>query len=307
LAHNHLYTSCFYLFIYIVGGSTGLGLGTAIAYAKAGAKVSIVARDLKKLDDAKKEIEAARKHQKDPVFIYSCDVTDFEKTKKAIEEANKFHGTVVNHLICAAGLCVPGYFIEQDVSIFRKMMDLNYFGVLHTIKAAAPSMIAAKNGGNITIVSSGAALLSFIGFSQYCPSKYALRGLAESLRNEFKLYDIKVNIFYPGNIDSPGFIEENKIKPEETKTIEGVSFPMSPESVAKSMIQGIKDGEFAITNDPLIFILRTLANGIAPRYNSPLEILVLPLCVLIQMGFGLFMDVVVLMSKKNRVNKEKMN
>lgn len=64
--------------VFITGGSSGIGLATAKKYAKAGAKVSIIARDAKKLARAKLEIEAVRKHADFPVFMQSCDVVDFE-------------------------------------------------------------------------------------------------------------------------------------------------------------------------------------------------------------------------------------
>jgi 3-dehydrosphinganine reductase len=61
-------------------------------------------------------------------------VTNFERVQKAVDEANKFHSRVTDHVVCCAGTAMPGYFIEQDVSIFRKEMDLNYFGVVHATK-----------------------------------------------------------------------------------------------------------------------------------------------------------------------------
>lgn len=66
----------------------------------------------------------------------------------------------------------------------------------------------SKIQGKIVFVSSMLGLLSFTGYSTYSPTKYALRGLADTLRNELKRYNIDVHIFFPGNIDSPGFVTE---------------------------------------------------------------------------------------------------
>ncbi|GLD94276.1 hypothetical protein PINS_up002887 [Pythium insidiosum] len=290
--------------VFITGGSSGLGLSLATKLAKAGAKVSIVARSAEKLEAAKKIVEAV---SKSPVFIQSTDVTDFESVKSAIAAANAFHQRVTDKVFCCAGLAAPGYFIEQDVSVFRKMMDLNYFGVVHTVKAALPAMIDAQNQGDIVITGSGCSMLAFIGYTQYSSSKYALRGLAEALRNELKLYNIRVSMFYPGNIDSPGYVEENKFKPEETKEIEGTSALVAPDAVADSLIAGLRDGQFSITNDSIINVLRLISNGVAPRNNTPLEVLLFPIAVLIQIGFGLFMDNVVTQSAKKRAKKAKVN
>ncbi|CEG37197.1 hypothetical protein F443_19099 [Plasmopara halstedii] len=279
--------------VFITGGSSGLGLALAKKYAQKGAKVSIVARNEDKLEESKQEIEIACNSE---VFIQSCDVADFASVQMAVEAANKFHGRATDHVICSAGFSTPGYFLQQDVSLHKKTMDVNYFGTLHAIKAALPAMIQRSEGGKggqIVLVSSGLGLISWIGYAQYAASKYALRGLAESLRNELLLYGIRVSIFYPGNIDTPGYVEENRTKPAETKTIEGVSELVHPDKVAQSLINGLSDGQFSITNDPMISILRVLANGVAPRYNTVLETVFLPIFILIQVGFGYFMDYIV--------------
>lgn len=65
-----------------------------------------------------------------------------------------------------------------------------------------------KLKGKIVFVSSMLGLLSFVGYATYSPSKFAVRGLADTLRNELKRYGIDVHIFFPGNIDSPGYVTE---------------------------------------------------------------------------------------------------
>ncbi|OQS04248.1 3-ketodihydrosphingosine reductase, partial [Thraustotheca clavata] len=290
--------------VVITGGSTGLGLATAKKYAKAGAKVTIIARSMDALEKAKAEIQAIAKH---PVFIQSCDVTNFESVQKAVAAANTFHNRVTDHVVCCAGAAMPGYFFEQDISIFRKEMDLNYFGVVHATKAALPAMIERNEGGTFVFVSSGCGLLSFIGYTQYCPTKFAVRGFADALRNEFKLYKMNVHIFYPGNIDSPGFIQENKTKPAECKEIEGSADLLSPDQVAQSMIDGVANGVYAITNDIGIWLLRVIGNGINPRKNTILEMALLPLLTLVQIGFVAYMDYVVGKYRSARAKKEKTN
>lgn len=64
--------------------------------------------------------------------------------------------------------------------------------------------------------SSAAACCGMVGYANYAPSKFALRGLCDSLLLEFKPYNIDVHLFLPSNIDTPGFVVENKTKPIET-------------------------------------------------------------------------------------------
>ncbi len=92
-------------------------------------------------------------------------------------------------------------------------------------------MIERKQG-RIVFVSSILGLMSCIGYAQYCPSKYALRGLAESLRNEMVMFNIGVHIFYPSNIDTPGFVVENLTKPPVTVKLEGRIDTVKPEHVS---------------------------------------------------------------------------
>lgn len=65
-----------------------------------------------------------------------------------------------------------------------------------------------------------------------------LAGLAEALRNELQLYDISVHLFLPATIFSPGFENEQKLKPEITKKIEGPDEGMKPDAVARELIKG---------------------------------------------------------------------
>lgn len=68
---------------------------------------------------------------------------------------------------------------------------------------------AIKNG-KIVFVSSMLGMLSFAGYGSYSPAKFAVRGLADTLRNELQQYGISVHIFFPGGIKSPGFDKEVK-------------------------------------------------------------------------------------------------
>ena len=284
--------------VFITGGSAGLGLATAKEYAKANAKISIVSRSIRTLKAAKESI--LESYPNAQVFTYGCDVSEFEQVKLAVKKAIVHHSEPISHLICCAGLAIPGYFIEQSPDVFYKEMEVNYYGSMHAAKVVVPHMIATETKGRVIFVSSGCGYIGFIGYSQYCASKYALRGFADCLRNELKLYGIAVSVFYPGNMDTPGFETEERTKPVETREIEGTSQLVSAESAAKSMINGISYGDFAITNDIGVWLIRVLGNGIAPRKNVVLETLLMPLLVVIQTIFVEFMDYVVCKKTKKQ-------
>lgn len=99
-------------------------------------------------------------------------------------------------------------------------------------------MVAEGVKGKIVFTSSVLAYFSIVGWSTYSPGKFALRGLAEALQNEFLLYGIGVHIALPGTFRSPGYIEENKSKPKITLKIEEADEAVDSNTVAAHMLQG---------------------------------------------------------------------
>lgn len=131
------------------------------------------------------------------------------------------------------------------------------------------------------MVSSTLGLMGMIGYSQYSPTKFALRGLAECLRQELIPYGIKTSIYFVSTINSPGYEKENQTKPNVTKLIEdGDPSDPSPEARARTLIKGlfnsvynfthylgVENGEFFITSDLITDIFRVMGSGISP-WNS---------------------------------------
>ena len=95
-----------------------------------------------------------------------------------------------------------------------------------------------------------ASLLSFTtipGYAGYAPAKAAIRMLADTLREECRLYDIEIACSFPANILSPGFEEEERTKPTITRTLEGTAGAESPEVVARHIIDRLERGNKHIT------------------------------------------------------------
>lgn len=125
--------------------------------------------------------------------------------------------------------------------------------------------------GKIVFVSSMLGMLSFAGWSTYSPTKYAIRGLADTLRNELKRYSIGVHIFFPGGIESPGFDIENLTKPEVTKIIEGANTPQTGIECAQSLMNGLSKGNYMIVTDAISEVLRAVTRGVSPTNNLILD------------------------------------
>ena len=85
----------------------------------------------------------------------------------------------------------------------------------------------------VVFVSSQAGLIGVYGYTAYAASKFAVRGFAETLDMEVKNYDVSVTVSFPPDTDTPGYHEEAKGKPEETKLISAAAGLFQPEEVAR--------------------------------------------------------------------------
>eukprot|EP00730_Choanoeca_flexa_P009988 TRINITY_DN14693_c0_g1_i1.p1 TRINITY_DN14693_c0_g1~~TRINITY_DN14693_c0_g1_i1.p1 ORF type:complete len:331 (+),score=83.39 TRINITY_DN14693_c0_g1_i1:22-1014(+) len=271
----------------ITGGSTGLGLFVALRYAQKGAKVTIIARNQSKLDAAKAEIVKQVPTAK--VLIISCDVTDESKVKSSMQAAIDAHGAI-DHLVCNAGVAAPGYFLEGSLQAHRKQMEVNYFGCLNAVMAVVPEMVSNKTQGTIVLVSSAVCFAGMVGYSQYAPSKYALRGLSDCLRNEMLRYGIRVVCYFPSSMNTPGFEIEERVKPAETKAIEGSASLIEAQDAADHLISALANGSYSVTNEPLAELGRIATGGVQPREMPFLELVLAPIFMVIGLGFQQFMD-----------------
>lgn len=249
----------------ITGGSSGIGKAIATLLIQQGYSISLIARRPELLEGAKIELEKGCVNPEQKILCCPADVSNREQITGAVETAIAKLGAP-DLLITSAGVARPGYFEEMSVDIFEQAMSVNYFGTLYAIKAALPTM-KQKGQGRIVIISSGAALIGLYGYTAYGPSKFALRGLAESLRGELKGLGIGVTIVYPPDTDTPQLAAENKTKPEETKQITGTAEMWQPDRLAAVILQGIEQNKFAIAPGLELTLLNRLHSLLAPILN----------------------------------------
>ena len=249
----------------ITGGSSGIGKATAKLLAQQGANISLIARDRPKLEIAQQEIIAVTANSNQKILIFAADVAKQPEIETTIHKAIAQLGAP-EILITSAGIAHPGYFAQLPLAVFEDTMAVNYFGSLYSIRAALPAM-EEEQRGNIVLISSGAALIGIYGYTAYCPSKFALRGLAESLRGELKPRGIRVKIIYPPDTDTPQLAAENKIKPTETKMITATAKTWTAEAVAQQIIRGVDRGQFVVTPGTELTILNRFHSLLAPLLN----------------------------------------
>lgn len=229
----------------ITGGSSGIGLALAKKLAAQGANIWLVARDRARLEAACEEVSAARKADSQNVTAIAADVSDEAAITSALEPVIQAEGApdlVVN----SAGITQPGHFIEQDMDIFRSMMEVNYFGTLHVIKAVLPGM-TERGSGHIVNISSIAGFMGVYGYSAYGASKFAVRGLSDSLHYELADKGIRVSVVFPPDTQTPQLEYETPFKPPVLVEIEKSDKVLSAEQVADAILKGVARGKHVIT------------------------------------------------------------
>lgn len=229
----------------ITGGSSGIGLAVAQRLADQGTNLSIIGRTQAKLEAAQSQIEAKRRSPTQQVLIFAADVADRVQAETAIQAAIAQLGAP-DLLVTCAGIARPGYFGEMPIDVFERTMAVNYFGSLYCIRAVLPAM-EQRQQGHLVLVSSLAGLIGVYGYTAYSPSKFAVRGLAESLRGELKPKGIGVSLIYPPDTDTPQLAEENKTKPLATQRITATTELWSADRVAQVLLEGVQRQLFVIT------------------------------------------------------------
>lgn len=248
----------------ITGGSSGIGKSLAVEAAKRGANITLLARNQAKLLEAKTDIEKLLgSGSKQIVLCFSVDVSkDVRAMEEAVNQAEEELG-LVTVLINCAGTSSSAKFLETSSEEFHRLMDVNYHGSVLVTRAVIPSMVKQK-GGRIVFVSSMAGQLGLFGYTAYSASKFALRGFAESLQMEMKPYNIQVTMSFPPDTDTPGFAEEQKMKPKETRLLSEAGGLFTPESVARTILDDTQKGKFLSSVGLDGYMISILTSGFSP-------------------------------------------
>jgi NAD(P)-dependent dehydrogenase (short-subunit alcohol dehydrogenase family) len=230
--------------VFITGGSVGIGRATAVMLAREGANVVVAARGQERLDEAVEAMRAAGGEGQ--VFgSVAVDVTDPEAVEKAAATVLEILGGL-DILICNSGYAQTGTTESLALEHYQKLLDVNYLGHVHTIRAFLPHFIA-QGEGDISLVSSLLGGMSTWGYGAYAASKHAIVGFAEALRQEMTLHGVRVTVVYPSTTDTPGLERENQDKDPILWTLEAdttFNAVYTPEYVAKAVLRAIRRGRF---------------------------------------------------------------
>ncbi|MCD4743661.1 MAG: SDR family oxidoreductase [Desulfobacteraceae bacterium] len=217
----------------VTGGASGIGLATCWEFAKQGARIAMLDQDVTTLEIQKQLFW----EQGFDILGIACDVTIEESCQSSINQVKKKYGQI-DILFNNAGITQRGLFEETNTSVFKKVMDVNFFGSLYCTKTALESLIQTK--GIIIVNESIAGVAPLLGRTGYSASKHALHGLFTSLRCELRHKEVHVMIVCPGfiktNLQSRALGSDGNIATHEQTIVGKVD---TPKNVAKKIIKGI--------------------------------------------------------------------
>ncbi|MBC8641401.1 SDR family oxidoreductase [Caballeronia sp. EK] len=171
----------------ITGGGSGIGASCAQALARAGARITLMGRDLARLEAQR---DAMRAHR--DVACVSVDVTN----EAAVAEAFSRVGAV-DILVNNAGHAHAAPFTHTDAALWQRMLDVNLTGVFLCTRAVLPSMLE-RGYGRIVNVASTAGQVGYAYVAAYCAAKHGVIGLTRALALEVATKGVTVNAVCPG-------------------------------------------------------------------------------------------------------------
>jgi NAD(P)-dependent dehydrogenase (short-subunit alcohol dehydrogenase family) len=184
--------------VLVTGASSGIGRETALAFAAGGANVVLVARRAAALVKVAGQVRATGSK----ALSVATDVTDRAAVATCFHKAVQRFGSV-DIVVNNAGVLLPAKVVDLDPADLQRMLDVNLFGALHVVQAAAKQMQKQDSGGHIVNVASLAGRRGFSPLGGYCASKFALVGMTEALRMELMGSKVGVSLVLPGVIDTP--------------------------------------------------------------------------------------------------------
>ncbi|WP_307206180.1 3-ketoacyl-ACP reductase [Paenibacillus harenae] len=212
----------------VTGAARGIGKATAIALAKEGVNVGLLARNEAALRQVAAELEGLGVKAAYAV----ADVSSKEQVEAAIEAIKNELGSA-DILINNAGIATFGTVLEMDPEEWRRIIDTNLLGTYYATRAVLPQLIE-KNGGDIINISSTSGLSGAATSSAYSASKFAVIGFTESLAQEVRRNNIRVSALNPSTVATDLALDLNLIKENNDSKF------MQPEDIAEIIVNQLR-------------------------------------------------------------------
>ncbi len=218
----------------VTGAASGIGFAVSEALLRAGATVVLADRDTGQLASA---VDRLRGHD-GRVHSVPVDVTSQPQVQELLDGTASRHGSL-DFLFNNAGVGGTLPIAEATLEHWRRIVDLNLWGVIYGVHAALPVM-RRQGSGHIVNTASLAGLVPFPYQSLYCTTKYGVVGMSECLRYELAADGIKVSVVCPGNVVSRIFSTTIMGEVLDTKPPEDA---IPAEEAARIILAGVANGE----------------------------------------------------------------
>lgn len=240
--------------VLVTGAASGIGRATAFAFAEAGARVVAVDRDG---EGAARTAEMARLVGAPEAWGECVDVGDEQAMEKLAVKVAAEYG-IVDVLVNNAGIGLSGAFLDTSAEDWKKVLDVNLWGVIHGCRIFGRQMAERGQGGHIVNTASAAAYLPSKTLPAYSTSKAAVLMLSECLRAELASKSIGVSAICPGIVNTnitatsrfAGVDEaEEKRRQQRSSRLYGLrNFP--PEKVADAILRAVVRNEAVVPVTP---------------------------------------------------------
>ncbi|MCF8564014.1 SDR family NAD(P)-dependent oxidoreductase [Alicyclobacillus tolerans] len=230
----------------VTGASSGIGAATAIELAKAGFQIVLGARRLDKLQATVARIEEAGASA--PLAL-ELDVTSRSSCVRFVDRIVSDLGAVhvlVNNAGLALGTARVGSASEADEDDWETMLDTNVLGLLRMTRLMIPKMLES-GGGHIVNIGSTAGRQAYAGGAGYCGTKFAVRAVTESLREELLGQPIKITEIDPGMVETEFSVVRYHGDADKASAVYAGMTPLGPEDIADCIA-------FAVTRKPHVNI-----------------------------------------------------
>ncbi|MGW0909223.1 SDR family oxidoreductase [Streptomyces sp. NPDC002853] len=240
--------------VLVTGAGSGIGRATAFAFAEAGARVVAVDRDA---ESATRTAEMSRLIGAPEAWGETVDVADEQAMEKLAEKVAREYG-IVDVLVNNAGIGLSGSFLDTSAEDWKKVLDVNLWGVIHGCRLFGKQMAERGQGGHIVNTASAAAYQPSKALPAYSTSKAAVLMLSECLRAELAGQGIGVSAICPGfvntNITATTHFagvdaEEEKRRQKKTSRLYGLrNYP--PEKVADAILRAVVKNQAVVPVTP---------------------------------------------------------
>ncbi|MFO7599319.1 MAG: SDR family oxidoreductase [Candidatus Desulfacyla sp.] len=218
--------------VVVTGAASGIGLAMCRRFSTDGAKIAMLDMHAQALHEAQQGLAGKGVD----CLSVTCDISQRDSCEAAIRQIMDRYGGI-DVLFNNAGITQRGAFVDTDISVFEKVMAVNFFGSLYCTKAAIRSLIQRR--GLIIVNESVAGLAPLLGRTGYSASKHALNGLFTSLRTEIRETGAHVMIVCPGfvktNLQTRALGCNGDVTPHPQSRVGGQD---TPEHVAEAIYRG---------------------------------------------------------------------